>query len=262
MGVALHHRSVHKGARVSFVTVADDVLGSGFLGAHLSPFPPGREAAAAPATQVGFLDLIHDLLAIHVKQSLFKGLVAADGDVLLNGGSVDVAAVLQHSTGLLFIEGDFFLGFIDLPIHLIAQPLDGLAAQNGLFDDLLAVVLLYLNIQPALGLDAHQRAHFAKAVAAAALDAHIVPMGLVGQVHLTVDAFFLKQLHQTGIDIQRAAGHAAGTGTHQDLLHLGRKAAPQGLAQSGKLFSCFQHAVPSFFSSSNNSTAFSGVMEG
>ncbi len=174
-----------------------------------------------------------------------------------------MAAVLQHRAGLFFIEGDLFLGHIDFPIDFVAQTLDRFAGQNGFFHNLFAIVYLHLGVKPALGLDAHQRPHLAEAVAAAALDAHLLAMRLVGQIHLAVNAFFLQQLNQPSVNLQRAAGHAASSRAHQHFFHLGGKSALQRLAEAGQLFSRFQHTrLPSSRSWVSSSVAFSGVIDG
>ena len=57
---------------------------------------------------------------------------------------VDMTAVFQHQPGLLGVEGDLLLGFIDLAAGMIHQPFHRLAPEHGLFKDLLAVLRLYL----------------------------------------------------------------------------------------------------------------------
>ena len=58
VGVPLEEAPVHVGARVSFVGVYDNVLGvAGGIAAEL-PFSTRGEPSAAPAAQVGILDLL------------------------------------------------------------------------------------------------------------------------------------------------------------------------------------------------------------
>ena len=152
-----------KAPGVALVAVADDVLDGLFrMCRDLRPLAPGREARAAAAAQTGIAHGLDDLVRLHLEQGLGQRAVAADGQVLLDGFRVDMAAVLEHAAGLLFVKRDVLLALIQLAVLVVAQALDELAAEDGLLDDLLHVADLTLRVQPALRLDAHQRAHLAK----------------------------------------------------------------------------------------------------
>ena len=130
-------------------------------------------------------------------------------------------------------------------VLLIGQALDMLAAYDGAINNFFAVVQLDLGIQPALRLDAHQRTHFAKAVAAALFHADRVLVGFLLQFDRTGDAALLHQLAQAVKNIQRAAGNAAGARADENFLFLGRGGGAVLGAQRVKIRSGFKHfAVP------------------
>lgn len=83
-----------------------------------------------------------------------------------------MAAVLQHETGLLFIEWYILLTGIAYAVLMIAEPFDYLAVHYGLFHYLFAVLKLYLGVKVAIGFYAHEGTHLAEAVAAALFKAH------------------------------------------------------------------------------------------
>ena len=76
------------------------LTGSSVCAATCAHFAPGREARAAAAAQTGIAHGLHDLVRLHLEQGLGQRAVAADGQVLLDGFRVDVAAVLEHAAGL------------------------------------------------------------------------------------------------------------------------------------------------------------------
>ena len=78
-----------------------------------------------------------------------------------------MAAVLQYITRLLFIERNFFLLAIDLPVFLYARRSMYSPTQHGFLQNLFTIFRLYLDIQVSARLQANQRPHFTKAVAAA-----------------------------------------------------------------------------------------------
>ena len=216
MGVALHNGAVHEGAGVALVAVADDVLLVGLLPAGAVPLAAGGEAAAAPAPEAGVDDVLTDLLIRHLEQGPLKAGVAALGDVLLDVLGVAGAAVLQHHPVLLLIERNVLLPGIGHAVQTVHQAVDDLAAQNGLFQDLVAVLGLDVDVHNAHGLDVDQGAHLAEAVAAAHLDVQalfLVGVVLEADVHRQVPAFALGP--EVFIDLHGAAGDAAGTGADQ-----------------------------------------------
>ena len=264
--VALHAGAVHEGAGVALVAVADDVLDGLFrMCRDLRPLAPGREARAAAAAQTGIAHGLDDLVRLHLEQGLGQRAVAADGQVLLDGFRVDMAAVLEHAAGLLFVKRDVLLALIQLAVLVVAQALDELAAEDGLLDDLLHVADLTLRVQPALRLDAHQRAHLAKAVAAGLFQADGVGV-VLGQGHLARDAQLVHALFELVVDVQVAAGDTARAAADEDLTFFrvarGHVVGLQG-AELLQGFDSLTHYAPSFArSSSMRSTALSGVMAG
>ena len=56
--VALHQHAVFEGARLGFVRVANDVLGTTGVG-HRAPLAPGRKRSPAATDQIGPLDLFN-----------------------------------------------------------------------------------------------------------------------------------------------------------------------------------------------------------
>ena len=170
--IAFHDRTIHECAGVALVAVADNVFdGCILVSGNLRPLLAGREACAASAAQTGVGNFGDYLVGGHVKQRLFKGGVAADGNVFLNAFRVYVSAVLKSNAGLLLIEGDILLTNIALAVLMVNKAVDDLVVENGLFYYLLAVVNRDLYVQKPHRLYAHERTHLAEAVAAAVLEA-------------------------------------------------------------------------------------------
>ncbi len=124
-----------------------------------------------------------------------------------------MAAVLQHETGLLFIEWYILLTGIANAVLMIAEPFDYLAVHYGLFHYLFAVLKLYLGVKVAIGFYAHEGTHLAEAVAAALLKAHglriaaiaavmTVTVMLMIEFDLTVQSLFVYKLLEPGVNIQ------------------------------------------------------------
>ena len=103
VGVRLDDGPVHEGAGVALVGVADEVLLLPLCLPGGIPLEPRGEAGAAAAGQAGDLDLLDDLLGLHL-QGLVQGLVAVVVDVVVDAGGVDHAAVAQGHPLLLFQE--------------------------------------------------------------------------------------------------------------------------------------------------------------
>ena len=137
----------------------------------LRPLLAGREARAASAAQPRFGDLGDYLVGSHVEQRLFKGGVAADGDVFLNAFRVYMSAVLKRNAGLLLVEGDILLTDIALAVLVINKAVYDLVVEDSFLDYLLTVIDCDLYVQKTHGLNAHQRSHLAEAVASAVLQA-------------------------------------------------------------------------------------------
>ena len=236
--IALHAGAVHECAGVALVAVADDVLDGLFrMCRDLRPLAPGREARAAAAAQAGIAHGLDDLVRLHLEQGLGQRAVAADGQVLFDGFRVDMAAVLEHAAGLLFVKRDVFLALIQLAVLVIAQALDELAAEDGLLNDLVAVLKPDVRVKEALRLDLKQRPHFAEAVAAALFEVDGVVSALMAQR----DARFQPALFTLGlqvvVDLQRAARNAARARADKDLAPVRREQLLGLYAQSAEPFS-------------------------
>ena len=213
VGVTLHDGAVHKGAGVTLIAVADDVLHIGDISAHTLPLAPGREAAAAPAPEAGVGNLPADGLVRHVEQGFFKGAVAVLGDVLLQILGIAGTAALEHHPVLLFIKGDILLTGVGYAVLVVGQAVDNFAAQKGALYDLVAVLGLYPDIHDAQGLDVDQAAHFAEAMAAAHFNVEaLFLLAVVGKAHIDAEAPLLALVAEIFIDLHGAAGDAAGTG--------------------------------------------------
>ena len=244
VGVTLHDASIHERARIALVAVADDVFLRLLLPLHLRPLAAGGESSAPAAPQAGFRDLVDNLVAGHVEERLFKGGIAVQRDILADGGGVDMAAVLQHDAVLLLVEGDVLLTAADFAHLVIGQAIDVTAVLDGFLNDLLAVRKLNLGVQPALRIDAHQRAHLAEAMAAALLEADGVIVRLGLQLHLDGDAGFLHQLAQAVEHLEGTAGHAARAAADDDLFGLQLIGFLRNPAIFDQILSALKHSSP------------------
>ena len=106
--VALEQRVVHERAGVALVGVADHVLELALRPAARLPLAAGREAGAAAAAQAGALDLVEDGLGPHLERP-HEGRVAAERDVVVDGGRVEEAVVAEQQALLAAVEGDLLL---------------------------------------------------------------------------------------------------------------------------------------------------------
>jgi len=100
MRVAFDDGPVHECARIAFVGVADEVFLAPLVLPGQPPFAAGGEAAAAAAAQPAELHLGDHLDRRLAVQGLDESGVAAPGDVFLDPGGIDAAAVGQHPPGL------------------------------------------------------------------------------------------------------------------------------------------------------------------
>ncbi len=106
MGVALHDRPVHEGPGVAFVAVADEIFHvAGHLAAE-APFPPGGEAAAAPAPQARALHHVNDGLRAHFPKNLLDGPVAPRRQVIVQAGGIDAVHFAQDDGMLSLVKGN------------------------------------------------------------------------------------------------------------------------------------------------------------
>ena len=181
------------------------------------PLVAGWEAAAPASAEIGFLDLVDDVLGGHLKESLLQGREAVDGNVALDGIGVDAAGIFQDQTGLLAVEGDVLLAGIDLAVLLVGQALDQLTADDGLVHDLFAVLELDLGVEPALGHEADQGTHLAEAVTSALFEADsLLVVVFLHEVDVYGKTALLHQLLEPVIDLQGSAGDTSGSAADKD----------------------------------------------
>ena len=82
---------------------------------------------------------------------------------------------------MVLIEGNIVAVLIAHAVLLVEQALDDLAAEDGLVDDLVAVLRVDMGIEHVQRLDIHQRADLAEAVAAALFQVDALSPGLLPQ---------------------------------------------------------------------------------
>ena len=126
-------------------------------------------------------------------------------------------AVPQHIPGLFFIEGDLLLFPVFDAVLLKEQVVDHISLLNGPVEDLIAVLWFYLCIQDTLGLDPHQRSHFAETVASALLhsDLTVSMRDLRPKMYFHIRVFFHQFAH-TLINLPGASRQAACPGADED----------------------------------------------
>jgi hypothetical protein len=104
VGVALHGTTVHKGTRVTLVSITDYILYRTRRFAAELPLQAGGEASTTTTSQTGAFYLINYLLRGHLKQHVAQGLVTTYGNVVFYPLRVDVTAITKDNTLLLLIE--------------------------------------------------------------------------------------------------------------------------------------------------------------
>ena len=152
---------------------------------------------------------------------------------------------------LLFVERYVFLPGIGLTVQMIDEPVDHLTAEDGLFNDLLAVLRFHMDVHNAKRLNMNQRAHFAKAVAAAHLDVEtFFLIGVVFQSHINMQTPLFALGLDVVVDFQGTARNAAGACADQNGGYV--LALPQGvfgisLKDVEAVFCQLNHFAASFF---------------
>ena len=147
---------------------------------------------------------------------------------------------------------------------MVQQPLDHIAAQNGLFIDFLAVLRLDLHVLDHLVafLDTHQRAKLTEALAAGLFHADIGPvmviMGREDQIDFRV---IRNQIFQQLVDLIRTGGNTAGTGANQHAAIVAVQFRNGFFPFTGQIFNILDHQ-PLPLNSAISARAFSGVMAG
>ena len=214
VGVALQHRTVHKGAGVALIGVAADVLHVARALPGKQPLLAGGEAAAAAAAQAAVLHDLDHLVGGHPGQYAAQRLVAVHRYVLVNIFGVDDAAVAQRHPGLLFVEFGVVQVLDGAVVHyrfLIQQAGHDTALEDMLLHDLGDILHRDVGIKAALRVNDHHRAQGAQAKAAG-LD----NLDLSGQPTL------LQQVVERIDELLGMGGAAAGAAAHQDVCSCNR----------------------------------------
>lgn len=107
---------------------------------------------------------------------------------------VGVAAGLEDDALLLFIEGDIVVLDVGGVRELVQKAIDNFAVEDGLFENLLAVLRMDMGIENAFGLDLNQRTHLAEALTAASLEVERVLAALFAQRHTGLELPLLAKL--------------------------------------------------------------------
>ena len=130
---------------------------------------------------------------------------------------VDMSAVFQHISGLLFIERNLFLLLVFDSVLLEQQMTDNVAFFYGSVEDLVTVFRLYFRVQNPLGLNPHKGSHLAEPVASAFLNADPpVSMGnLRTEMYFHIRMIFHQRAHSL-IDFAGSACQASCPGTDQN----------------------------------------------
>ena len=104
MGIALDDRTVHEGAGIALVGVADDIALVRLVGGAEAPLQAGRKTAAAAAAQTGIFNGDDHLFGAHCGQGLFRRGVAADAQIIGYRLRIDLAQIRQNDLGLVVME--------------------------------------------------------------------------------------------------------------------------------------------------------------
>ena len=172
------------------------------------PLAAGGEAGAATAAQAGALDLLEDRHRPHL-QGPAQGRVAAERDVVVDRRRVEESVVAQQHALLVAVEGDLLLPAtpqVRRWVHA-EQPLDDLAAEHRLLDDLRHVLDAHMLVDDALRNQQQQRAALAEPLAAGG--ARLDLAGGVARLHLGAQGL----VHRDGPVRPAAGADAHGDGS-------------------------------------------------
>ena len=111
-----------------------------------------------------------------------------------------IAGLAFHHAPLLFVERDVVVMRIGFPVQLVQQPLDDLAVQDRLFQNLFAVLGMDVRVEDALRLNFNQRPHLTIALTAAALEMERIVAALFPQRHARLQPALSAQRRQRFID--------------------------------------------------------------
>lgn len=105
---------------------------------------------------------------------------------------------------------------IGFPVQLVQQPVDDLAVQDRLFQNLFAVLGMDVRVEDALRLNFNQRPHLTIALTAAALEMERIVAALFPQRHARLQPALSAQRRQLLVDLHRSARDAARARAHED----------------------------------------------
>ena len=111
-----------------------------------------------------------------------------------------IAGLAFHHAPLLFVERDVVVMRIGFPVQLVPQPVDDLAVQDRLFQNLFAVLGMDVRVEDALRLNFNQRPHLTIALTAAALEMERIVAALFPQRHARLQPALSAQRRQRFID--------------------------------------------------------------
>ena len=105
MRVSLKDGSVHECARVAFVSVAGyELLNFSSVCRCEHPLSSCWESAAATASESRINDFFDYIIRSHLEQSLSKSLISVSCDILIDIFRIDLAAVAESHSELIFVE--------------------------------------------------------------------------------------------------------------------------------------------------------------
>ena len=142
-----------------------------------SHFLPGRKAAAAPPSQVGFLDFLQHLIGGHPGKGLGQGGIPANGQIVIDILGIHAAVGTEDQALLVLVEGDIlFMDNLFLGVRVgIEQTLDDLLLLDGLGNNLRNILRLYLEITDFLRVNHDDGAPLTKTVTAGLAKVHLGP---------------------------------------------------------------------------------------
>jgi len=104
VGISLEERAIHKGSRVTFIRITDNVLDLSRSLRCEFPFRSGGESCPTPTPQARELYLFDNLFAAHIEQGMRKSLISVPGNVFVDLVRVDDPAIAKGNSDLLAVE--------------------------------------------------------------------------------------------------------------------------------------------------------------
>ena len=174
--VAFKDGTVHKRARVAFISIAHHVFLVGIVLAGNFPFNSRGKSGAAASAQSRFFDDIDGFLRREFRQRHSQRLVSIAGDGFVDILGVDGSAISQRDTELFLVKShvlrvyDVLFGFgiqVQQPVN--AAPFNDVFVNN--FADIFG---LYLRIKSVIGKYFHDRPFLAESETSGFDDLNIV----------------------------------------------------------------------------------------